>query len=102
MEDIKGITEETARELTDRFNCCIEHSIAFHGYFNSFIDHICTKAIDEAVEYTHYCLKRYSESWWITRWYWERKLKKSFDRQINVIDGCREIQKLKYTTDKQE
>lgn len=102
MDDIKGITEETAKELMEAFNCCIDHSIALHGLFNSIIDQICTKAIGEAVDYTHYCLTRYSESWWITRWYWERKLKKSFERQSDVIEGCREIQKLKYTTDKEE
>ena len=102
MEDIKGITEETAKELTDRFNCCIEHSIAFHGLFNTLVDELCMKAVGKCVDRVNYCLTRYSKSWWITSWYWERKLNQSIERMEEVVEGCRDLQKLKYTTDKQE
>ena len=96
MEDFRSISQETADEL----NRCLENLWdtiqAEQELFDRVVDSACVTMMDISAKRIYRCLVRHSESCWLTRWYWMRRLRKELDNQDRVIECCRELRKLKY------
>ena len=96
MEDLKCISQETADELNRCLEGLSEQIDKEHELFNSVIDCLCTELAEDSAKRIYHCLVRHSESCWLTRWYWMRRLRKELDNQDRVMDCCMDLRKLKY------
>ncbi len=85
MEDIKGITQETADEMLRVLQEFNESEEAFRSAFEARMEVYMEKCLQAAamkfVEYMH----KYANGTFLTRWYWLRKARKCNEALKGII-----------------
>ena len=85
MEDIKGITQETADELLRSFQEFNESAEVFCTAFDAQMEVYMEKCQQETaakfVDYMH----KYANGTFLTRWYWLRKARKCNEALKGII-----------------
>ena len=85
MEEIKGITQETADDLLRVLQESNESAEAFRSAFEASMEVYMEKCLQATamkfVEYMH----KYACSTFLTRWYWLRKARKCNDAMKGII-----------------